>query len=305
MRVSISPVRQKSEPIYATINKVRHPKLQLSTTALSTFQNGGNLDDLLKDLSLSPSIESSNNLGPDIIMAEATKSHHSPIRSSPSSSSLPQSPTGNQSKKCRSEINLVLSSPDHSPIMTNGEHFENTNPIGFEHFRNSPDMTQNERIYEKVEENCNPDGLPPLPNGVLLNSTVARRASPVIDIRRKSRRVSLSFSTPAAKKPDRKDRRASIDVISPIEYPQERRNSAHNHHHHHRRVSVSNDLLKSGVNLKSPNKDDVVTNENGSANRNRRSMSRDSTASTNTRKASISSYGGKIPWCGCWGNGCF
>lgn len=317
LRVSVSPIRQRSEPIYATIHKTRHPKLQLSTSALSTFQNGGNLDDLLKDLSLSPSIEATSYFGPDIIMAEATKHFQSPISTSPSSPTSALSVTPTPTKKCRSEINLVLSLPDLSQNnqMMGYNTFGNSHPIGFEQlYSNKEKQIMNERIYEKVEDNCGPlpdTSKPPLPNGVHANPSASRKASPVIDIRRKSRRVSLSFSTPTVKKTVSKDRRASIDVISPtntLEVPLQRRNSTHSHHHHHRRISVSSDHLKSGSNSKSNNKDDGGPHENGSANRNRRSLSRDSTGSTNTqksRKASISSYGGKIPWCGCWGNGCF
>ncbi|XP_055922476.1 uncharacterized protein LOC129953368 isoform X2 [Eupeodes corollae] len=67
-----------------------------------------------------------------------------------------------------------------------------------------------------------------------------------------------------------------------------------NHHHHHHRHQDSNQ--ETGTSLSERNSGSLASSRDSSTSLSMRSQ---------RRKISVSSHtGGKIPWCGCWGNGC-
>ncbi|XP_053957230.1 uncharacterized protein LOC128862553 isoform X1 [Anastrepha ludens] len=83
--------------------------------------------------------------------------------------------------------------------------------------------------------------------------------------------------------------------------------SGHHHHHHHHHHQHSASVLSNNLHHSHHSHQDSTSySEHGS---NSSASSRESSTSfsvrSNRRKISISSHtGGKIPWCGCWGNGC-
>ncbi|XP_054084224.1 uncharacterized protein LOC105212312 isoform X4 [Zeugodacus cucurbitae] len=81
--------------------------------------------------------------------------------------------------------------------------------------------------------------------------------------------------------------------------------SGHHHHHHHHHQHTAS-MLSNNLHSHHSHQDSTSYSEHGS---NSSASSRESSTSfsvrSNRRKISISSHtGGKIPWCGCWGNGC-
>ncbi|XP_039970771.1 uncharacterized protein LOC120782526 isoform X2 [Bactrocera tryoni] len=82
--------------------------------------------------------------------------------------------------------------------------------------------------------------------------------------------------------------------------------SGHHHHHHHHHPHTSSLLSNNLHHSHHSHQDSTSYSEHGS---NSSASSRESSTSfsvrSHRRKISISSHtGGKIPWCGCWGNGC-
>nr|XP_036233932.1 uncharacterized protein LOC106616789 isoform X2 [Bactrocera oleae] len=82
--------------------------------------------------------------------------------------------------------------------------------------------------------------------------------------------------------------------------------SGHHHHHHHHHPHTSSMLSNNLHHSHHSHQDSTSYSEHGS---NSSASSRESSTSfsvrSHRRKISISSHtGGKIPWCGCWGNGC-
>ncbi|XP_014089145.3 uncharacterized protein [Bactrocera oleae] len=82
--------------------------------------------------------------------------------------------------------------------------------------------------------------------------------------------------------------------------------SGHHHHHHHHHPHTSSMLSNNLHHSHHSHQDSTSFSEHGS---NSSASSRESSTSfsvrSHRRKISISSHtGGKIPWCGCWGNGC-
>ncbi|XP_018790906.1 PREDICTED: uncharacterized protein LOC108970141 isoform X6 [Bactrocera latifrons] len=82
--------------------------------------------------------------------------------------------------------------------------------------------------------------------------------------------------------------------------------SGHHHHHHHHHPHTSSFLSNNLPHSHHSHQDSTSYSEHGS---NSSASSRESSTSfsvrSHRRKISISSHtGGKIPWCGCWGNGC-
>ncbi|XP_012161244.1 probable serine/threonine-protein kinase DDB_G0282963 isoform X2 [Ceratitis capitata] len=82
--------------------------------------------------------------------------------------------------------------------------------------------------------------------------------------------------------------------------------SGHHHHHHHHHQHTSSMLSNNLHHSRHSHQDSTSLSEHGS---NSSASSRESSTTfslrSHRRKISISSHtGGKIPWCGCWGNGC-
>ncbi|XP_017478690.1 PREDICTED: mucin-5AC [Rhagoletis zephyria] len=83
--------------------------------------------------------------------------------------------------------------------------------------------------------------------------------------------------------------------------------SGHHHHHRHHHHQHSSSVLSNNLHHSHhSHQDSTSLSEHGS---NSSASSRESSTSfsvrSHRRKISISSHtGGKIPWCGCWGNGC-
>ncbi|XP_067615810.1 uncharacterized protein [Eurosta solidaginis] len=80
----------------------------------------------------------------------------------------------------------------------------------------------------------------------------------------------------------------------------------HHHHHHHRHQHSTSVLSNNPHHSHHSHQDSTSYSEHGS---NSSASSHESSNSfsvrSHRRKLSISSHtGGKIPWCGCWGNGC-
>lgn len=119
---------------------------------------------------------------------------------------------------------------------------------------------------------------------------------------KKTRRVSIFLN----KKNDKEKRRASIDVSTFItnNHSGQRRHSSV---HHHRKLSHDSIKIRSNSNCPGrKNSRHSTSVEGGSIDKPSTSAS-SRESSDSSRKMSINSHGGnnKIPWCGCWGNGCF
>lgn len=305
-----SPLRLKipirKDLIYATVNRNPHMRLQVpqSPQSPSSFQNGGNLDDLLKDLSLPDTPSNESNQRPDIIV----------IQSEATETKTPLVMTPGSSRKHRSELSVVLNYDVKSVSQAK---------IGFEQFL--PETTDLFRPLETPTIKVFEEFLPPPPfdwetkETVTQNDTttsVENHLCPVVDLKRKSRRVSLSFGNPMKKV---ENRRASIDVVTPSTEAVEPALRRHNSHSINNQTNNNTNNRVDSLKIPTSKGKRRGCDENGVADNgnesnhhhhhhHRRSLSRESSASVATqksRKISISSQGGSIPWCGCWGNGCF
>lgn len=124
---------------------------------------------------------------------------------------------------------------------------------------------------------------------------------------KKTRRVSIFLN----KKNDKEKRRASIDVSTFINNNHSGQNHRrHSSVHHHRKLSHDSIKIRSNSNcIGRKNSRHSTSVEGGSSNLDKPNTSATSSreSSDSSRKMSINSHVGnnKIPWCGCWGNGCF
>lgn len=124
---------------------------------------------------------------------------------------------------------------------------------------------------------------------------------------KKTRRVSIFLN----KKNDKEKRRASIDVSTIISSSNPGQNHRrHSSVHHHRKLSHDSIKIRSASNCGGrKNSRHSTSIEGGTSGNDKPSTSATSSreSSDSSRKMSINSHAGnnKIPWCGCWGNGCF
>lgn len=152
-------------------------------------------------------------------------------------------------------------------------------------------------------------------NDDILKKFGGKPLNDTVDIdKKRSRRVSIYFN----KKNDMEKRRASIDVPSPIMNNSHQGNNHRRHSSVHHHSKLSHDSIKSRGNSNSCGATHKNSRHSGSADGGGGNVDKTSTSltssressdslSTKSRKISINSHAGnnKIPWCGCWGNGCF
>lgn len=249
--------------------------------------------------------------------------------------------TNNNKKPFRSEINLVLTYPDGHQQETVDT--ENTPPvqipepmillpsnlpyIGFDNLTNTgppydslhinpqilDDLTKqfSSTLFSRNSSPVNETPQQPTTTHSNENEDILKKfgGKPLTDTDsdpKKSRRVSIYFN----KKNDKDKRRASIDVSSIInKNHQDQNHRRHSSVHHHRKMShdsikIRGNSTSCGGRKNSRHSTSVEETAGVSLTPSRESSD---SLSTKSRKMSISSQAGnnKIPWCGCWGNGCF
>lgn len=251
--------------------------------------------------------------------------------------------TNNNKKPFRSEINLVLTYPDGQQQET-VDNTENTPPvqipepmillpsnlpyIGFDNLTNTgppyDSLHINPQILDDLTKqfsstlfsrNSSPvnetQSQPPIITHSNETEDILKKSGgkPLTDTDcdpKKARRVSILFN----KKNDKEKRRASIDVSSIINNNHQGQNHRrHSSVHHHRKMSHDSIKIRgnsTGCGGRKNSRHSTSVEESAGASLTPSRESSDS-LSTKSRKMSISSQAGnnKIPWCGCWGNGCF